>query len=323
MDEQKQESLLVGVVQDIEKSSNPVLESVVVVDILGNLKNQPAVRKAIEDQIKIEYERTAKESEQDSIEGNSKKFDGSILYSVLGSVAASQSGRDDAWFKQMKEKYPVPIVDLREVKNQILFNESNKNIQEYFFYNDDDGIKSFYSFISRYKNNSKWKITYFKSYIKIESEPPYSKIEIYANIPKEELGDKEIDKLGLSFQVSVHRGHVYHQYRSIEKMQKDQSIVFLGSCGGYNSIVSVFKDSSNASIISTQQTGTTDINDPILYSINEHLLSGQGIDWVNLWPNIEFKISGNRLAKFYIPPHKNNSVLFARAYKDIVGGKGN
>jgi hypothetical protein len=323
MDEQKQESLLVGVVQDIEKSSNPVLESVVVVDILGNLKNQPAVRKAIEDQIKIEYERTAKESEQDSIEGNSKKFDGSILYSVLGSVAASQSGRDDAWFKQMKEKYPVPIVDLREVKNQILFNESNKNIQEYFFYNDDDGKASFASFLAQYQNKPDWHIEKEKDFVKITGTQKGKTVEIYANYPEtDEAGAEAVQSFlsqnNLVPTVVVHRGHSYHVNETIQDLNSTAKIVSLGSCGGYNNVEKVLRKSPDAHILSTKGVGTMLINDPLLKMLNTQILEGKDIEWSVFWEALGDRVGKDERFKSYVSPNKNAGAVFIKAYQDAV-----
>jgi hypothetical protein len=322
MDEQKQEALLIGVVQGIEKSSDPVLESVVVVDILGNLKNQPAVRKAIEDQIKTEYERTVKEAEQDTTPG-SKKFNGSILYSVLGSVAGSQSGRDDAWFKEMKEKYPVPTVDLREVKNETLFNENNTNIQEYFFYNDDDGKSSFAHFLAQYENKPGWQIERQKDFVKIISKQAGKKIEIYANYPESnEAGAEAVQSFftenNLVPTVVVHRGHSYHVNKTIQDLDLTAKIVSLGSCGGYNNVAKVLDKSPNAHILSTKGTGTMLINDPLLKMLNTQILEGKDIEWSVFWEALGGKVGKDERFKDYVSPNKNAGAVFIKAYKDAV-----
>jgi hypothetical protein len=46
----------------------------------------------------------------------------------------------------------------------------------------------------------------------------------------------------------------------------------LGSCGGYNSIISVANINPDAQIIVTKKTGSKCINDPLIDEINRNLL---------------------------------------------------
>ena len=79
---------------------------------------------------------------------------------------------------------------------------------------------------------------------------------------------------------------------------------------------------NDAHIISSKQIGTKTVNEPILQSINNHLVAGKDIDWISMWRDLSnrFKDGASR-EKFedYIPPYKNLGAIFIKAYKQAMG----
>jgi hypothetical protein len=106
-------------------------------------------------------------------------------------------------------------------------------------------------------------------------------------------------------------------------MPPSARIVILGSCGGYKNLHDVLEVSPDAHIISSKQTGTQTVNEPIIKAINNDLLAGKDIEWIALWNSLakEFKGNAQAMDRFsdYIPPHKNLGALFIKAYKIKMG----
>ena len=65
-------------------------------------------------------------------------------------------------------------------------------------------------------------------------------------------GIKDIRVLNIKPNIVVHRGHSYHAPSTIDLMQGDAQMVFLGSCGGFQNIGRVLNKSPKAHIISTK-----------------------------------------------------------------------
>jgi hypothetical protein len=121
----------------------------------------------------------------------------------------------------------------------------------------------------------------------------------------------------------IHRGHSYHVKYTIAQIPSSARIIILGSCGGYNNLKDVLTVCPDAHIISSKQTGTQTVNEPIIRAINNTLLEGRDIEWIPLWAGLEKQLKGNAQAmdRFsdYIPPHKNLGALFIKAYKIRMG----
>lgn len=122
----------------------------------------------------------------------------------------------------------------------------------------------------------------------------------------------------------IHRGHSYHVKYTIERLPTSAKIVILGSCGGYKNLHDVLATCPDAQIVSSKQTGTQTVNEPIIKAINGELLNGKDIEWIPLWSRIGKEFKGNAQAQDrfsdYIPPHKNLGALFIKAYKIQMGG---
>jgi hypothetical protein len=119
--------------------------------------------------------------------------------------------------------------------------------------------------------------------------------------------------------IYIHRGHSYHVSSTLKRLRASAKIVVLGSCGGYNSLSEVLKISDDAHIISSKQVGTRTVNEPILQAINNDLISGKNIDWLNMWKDLGYKFRNDPVAKDrfddYIPPYKNLGAIFIKAYR--------
>ena len=108
------------------------------------------------------------------------------------------------------------------------------------------------NFISQYKN-SDWRIVDSTHYVIIESRDGRP-VKIFANKPlSERPGQQQIREYfeanNLVPSIIVHRGHSYYVHLTIENIQPDTRMVFLGSCGGYNNLKQVIDRSSAVHII--------------------------------------------------------------------------
>jgi len=183
-----------------------------------------------------------------------------------------------------------------------------------------------------YSNKSEWKVSRNKEWVTIKSIKG-KPIWIYANLPLDNIKDLDadaqkdlcdyLDKEGLHPTIVIHRGHSYHVKFTIEQLATSAKIVILGSCGGYKNLDNVLQVSPDAHIISSKQTGTKTVNEPIIRAINGELLSGKDIQWLSLWARLakQFKGDPTAMDRFsdYISPDKNLGALFIKAYKIKMG----
>ncbi|HJU45585.1 MAG TPA: hypothetical protein VJ647_02325, partial [Chitinophagaceae bacterium] len=136
---------------------------------------------------------------------------------------------------------------------------------------------------------------------------------------KEKLG-QYLKSKKLKPAVFIHRGHSYHVKASLFRLQPTARIVVLGSCGGYNNLNEVLTVSPDAHIISSKQTGTRTVNEPILQAINNDLRAGKNIDWLPMWRQLGTMFRGDSKELFddYVPPYKNLGVIFIKAYRKAM-----
>ncbi len=310
MDIDSQKDLLENFVKGLDKEKNKSSQAVAIADTFSMVKN-PEILKVFQKTIKEEYDRASKGKDKES----------KAIYGLLAGMFGERAVVNEAWLKEMAEKYKLP--DLVELSSSELFNQDKTNTQQHFFYNDKDGRASFQNLLAQYRNKPEWNIEEKENYIVIESSKENKKIEIYANHPeKENEGPEEIAKVlkekNIQTIVIVHRGHSYHVQRTIKRIPPIAKIVSLGSCGGYNNIDAVLKKAPEAHIISTKGSGTMLVNDPLFKMLNEEILSGKNINWPKFWMKAEKRLGGIKSFKDYIPPHKNLGVVFLKAYNKIV-----
>ena len=60
------------------------------------------------------------------------------------------------------------------------------------------------------------------------------------------------------------------------------------------------------------------VNDPMFYDLNIKILNGEDINWEEFWAQEEAKLGGNKNFKDYVPPHKNQGLMFAKTYSARV-----
>lgn len=307
MDTESANSLLVNIVKNLEQTPDKLAQATTVADIFSMITDTDMLR-VLQRQIKQEYDRV-------SVTPGAKKED-QIIYGTLSGMFGEKAVVNEAWLKEMSEKFKLP--NISQIKSSDLFNVDSINTQQYFFYNDKDGKASFDSFLRQYQNRSGWNIEKKDSYVHIVSERNGKKLEIYANYPNsEDDGPEEIEKIlkdkNINTLVVVHRGHSYHAQKTIERIPSIARIVSLGSCGGYNNIEKVLSRAPLSHIISTKGTGTMLVNDPLFISLNELILSGTDINWQNYWENARKQLGNNPNFLDYVPPHKNLGVMFLKA----------
>ena len=60
------------------------------------------------------------------------------------------------------------------------------------------------------------------------------------------------------------------------------------------------------------------VTDPIIKAVQERLLAGKDINWIEIWTELGLLMKTPALMdKFndYVPPHKNMGALFLKAFK--------
>jgi hypothetical protein len=195
------------------------------------------------------------------------------------------------------------------------------------FYGDKDGITSFSNFLNLFKDEKKWKITKNEFWITIRSlsnEP----IIIYANLPLDNnLGmdmraqdslDAFLRRQSSEPVILIHRGHSYHLSKTLTRLHASVKLIILGSCGGYNSILSISNVSPEAQIILSKKTGSKFINDPMIEVINETLQNKNDLIWTEVWEKLSIRFSNDEFAldlfNDYIPPRKNVSQFVLKLF---------
>jgi hypothetical protein len=247
---------------------------------------------------------------------------------IYGLLAARFAERDepqlhDPDFAVIAQRYRPYLPTLTRLSAAQLFTRGH-SIQRYFFYDDEDGAMSFSSFLAQYQHAKAWRIEDNGAFVQIMSAASQHSIEIYANKPtRSEEGTQEIDQVlqqrGITPQVIVHRGHSSHVERTIDQIPATAGLVFLGSCGGYGQLEAILRQAPEAHVIATKGIGGITVNDPLLKALNDYLLRGKDVIWADFWRHAETVLAGNPRFADYVPPDKNASVIFLKAYRTLTG----
>jgi hypothetical protein len=230
----------------------------------------------------------------------------------------------------MTNKLKMPPINKMPF-NRLVSENSGKVYEQVFFYGDEDGRASYASYKAFINKNGGFKIDesneWFTKITAINSKIPF---EIYANKPLDE--EKELDEKAQQFlgnylisqnihpSIIVHRGHSYHLPTTISNISEDNKIIILGSCGGYHNLSTILERSPDAQMVSSKQVGAMSINDPIIRQIDNAVMNGQDVNWVENWIQLDklFKTPIERdLYNDYVPPHKNLGALFLKAFKSL------
>jgi hypothetical protein len=215
----------------------------------------------------------------------------------------------------------------------LLFGETNDCIQRHFFYDDEDGVKSFESFRRSYAGDPAWEIEDVGPYVHLTGHGPGGRrIEIFANVPidrrlpqyrgiedeserRQQAITAAFEKRGLVATVIVHRGHAFWTDNTIGYVTKTARLVILGSCGGLYEVHRVIEASHESQVIATRGIGATDINDPLLKAVNDRILKGDRIiQWSQFWRELSQICGKTGLFRDYVAPHQDPGIVFLRAY---------
>jgi hypothetical protein len=314
MQEPKRITLLTNFVSNLETGKADDLEGAVnVADAFGSISDS-TLSKFLRNQVKENYERCY----------TIRNKKGLYIYAILAALfdGLNNPKANIGKLLGLPPVYFMPYADM--------VNDSGKVVEHFFFYGDEDGKASYASFLTNFKDATKWQIQTNKYWVQINSKVGKA-IEIYANLPLSEPEDETAQKAlvaylkekSIAVTMLVHRGHSYHLPTTIEQLNNKAKIVMLGSCGGYHNLATVLKMSPDAHLISTKQTGSKDVNEPILKQINDRLLAGGDVSWVAIWNELKNQFETRSTAeqdKFndYVPPHRNLGSLFIKGYKSIV-----
>lgn len=311
IDEPNRNTLMATFVHNIDKNKETDLEDAVdVADAMGSIQDDNLVDYLLEE-LKKDYERTYLE--------NDKR--GLIIYFLLHTLTVSIIDPEQTSDELQNELRIPPIA---YVSNKSILNDSGRVVEQVFFYGDEDGKSSFNSFLSNYKADE-WKTEKNDKWVtltSIKGKP----ITVYANLPLDEPGDEEAQRLLVKHleekdihpSIVIHRGHSYHLPGTLKYLNQDNKIIILGSCGGYHNLSSILGSSEDAHIISSKQTGTMLVTDPIIKSVQDRILAGKDINWIEIWTELGALMKTPALMdKFndYVPPHKNMGALFLKAFK--------
>ncbi len=261
----------------------------------------------------IDYENVA-------VQNNNER--GKIIYGLLKNIFLSA---DSSNHIDLTKTIGIPSIYM--INNTELADDSERIIQQVFFYGDPDGQNIFSGFINSF-SPANWKVTMKAEWAEIKSiKGP--KIWVYANRPLDNdnnLDDtaqmhlaKYLEQNNLLPSIVVHRGHSYWLSHTLNMMMGRARIVVLGSCGGYKNLSDILEVNPDAHIISTKEIGKGDINKPVINYINQTLLSAKPLVWKTMWATLSRQFaaadaSTREAWDDYIPPYKNLGVIFIKAY---------
>jgi len=317
MQEDKRTQLMSDFIAGLQNGKEDDLEDAVdVADAYGSIKDS-TLAVFLKGEVKKNFEL--------SFTQKSKK--GLYIYSLLSMLFNNENtGNTDTAALNESKKLGLPPIN--EVTYKSLVGDTNVVYEQFFFFGDEDGKNSYSSFLGNFRDG-KWKIVTEKYWSMITSVAG-KHVVVFANLPIPEPQDEEAQDTLCKYLanhnihpvIMVHRGHSYHLPLTMDHLDKQAKIVILGSCGGYHNLSVVLDHSPNAHIISSKQTGTMAVNEPIIKMINEDLLEGRDINWIKMWDNLDeyFAHKADVREKFsdYVPPYKNLGAIFIKAYRHML-----
>ncbi|TAN10848.1 MAG: hypothetical protein EPN37_18530 [Chitinophagaceae bacterium] len=296
--------------------------SVDVADAFGSIKDS-ALLKKLQAEVNRNFEEMVAQNDER----------GKVLYGLLSTLfnTRESSDQDEVWAKTMSQKFDLPPIDYLPFKN--LINDSAGRVyEEVFFYGDKDGFDSYAHFMPTFQNGD-WRVNDINKYFLTITSTKGRPVTLFVKKPISDPDEDEkamtvlqeyLTKNSIHPTVFIHRGHSYHVDATLKELQPSAELVFLGSCGGYNTLAQVLNISPNAQIISSKQTGSMLVNDPIIRTIEDQIRIGNDLKWEKIWNQLNnyFKNSPEFYDYFqdYIPPQKNMGAIFIKAYKKLMKG---
>jgi hypothetical protein len=312
--------LTARLVQGIEQSADPVKEGMLLAEIAG-ATTSPALLQTMRTLVSGEVARCG-----GKVDSGCSAIYG-LLAAKLGLIPAS-------------EPYQPFFRSSETLDTALLFGEENHCIQRHFFYDDDDGVKSFESFRRTYEGDRAWEVEDAGTYLHLTGRGAGGRrTEIFANVPidthlpqnrvlegeasrrQQAIGDV-LEKRGLVATVIVHRGHSFWTDRTLSYITKTARLVILGSCGGMSQVERVIEASHDSQVIATRGIGETAINDAILKAVNDRILNGDRlIQWDPFWRELGGKWGRSGLFRDYVAPHQDSGIVFLRAYYRYIDSR--
>ncbi|MCO5233473.1 MAG: hypothetical protein LC105_06345 [Chitinophagales bacterium] len=316
MPQEQATEILKKFVSELNGDDGNIAEAVYVVDTFGSLENLNYL-KTFEIYLKEEF----------CLPQLSK--DSRVLYGLLLKLLYQKMGNNqtDSNFVDLLENYKLPAVDQIAIES---FADSLGTTQLHFFFDDEDGLTSFSTFIGSFKNAG-YQIQDSTYFVVIKGKGKQA-TTIYANKPlfEREGQEKLVQKIqngDIHPSIIVHRGHSYYAMNTISQIPEYAKVVFLGSCGGYHNLSEVIKRAPNAQIIASKQIGTYTVNNALLVEMSKVLKDKNELVWTNLWKDLDNKLkgSGKSYERFldYVPPHKNLGAIFIQAYNQMIKTESN
>jgi hypothetical protein len=306
MDSQQKMALANQLIAHLENETEA--ECINVAEIFLNLQSRELTN-LLHSQLRIEYERCEK----------SKVDKGVAVYGILSSLLSEKI--DNGWATYVAKKYELPSLNV--IPAYDLFNQDLANIQQYYFYKDEDGIGSYNNFIRSYqKSPLEWEIKDLGKFVLVKSRVG-QKVEIYANKATEgELGIEamllHMKNAKLEPQVVVHRGLSTHTLKTFTRIPVNARLILDGSCGGYHVQQVAIDRAPSAQILCNRNIGTMMVNDPLFKQISDDIRSGKDLVWPDFWEKMRSRVGTNPYFKDYIPPHKNAGVILYKALYDVL-----
>ncbi|MCO5248000.1 MAG: hypothetical protein M9887_03505 [Chitinophagales bacterium] len=306
MPEKDAEDVLKRFVTALYDENGDISEAVHVADTFGSIDNKEFLS-LIENYLKEEYCKEGIDNETRTLYG--------LLLKLL--YQKTQKAPDKELSLEL-QSYILPPIEQIPVAT---LTDSSGSTQMHFFFDDDDGVISFSTFINAFKNAG-FQIADSNYYVIIKGKGQ-NPTTIYANKPEyEREGQAQLITLVqdgiIKPEIIVHRGHSYYAMITIEQIPEYAKVVFLGSCGGYHNISEVIKRAPNAHIIASKQIGTYNVNNALLVELSNTLRNQNELVWSSIWQTIDKKLkgSGKTYERFldYIPPNKNMGAIFIQAY---------
>lgn len=308
--------VLVSSMRGIE-TQDRVLEEAVNAAAIVDAVSQPAQVRVVRDTLAAELARAGASPRPRAI------------YGLLLARLAGKLAPDDP-LRKTSAPFASHYIEPEHLALGPLFNQDGVCHQRHFFYNDEDGVESFHAFRAAYTADPAWKWEDHGTWVRVTAQAADRRsIEVYANVPiaeRTEAADARIHALtallaqrGIVPPVVVHRGHAFHVERTIGSLNPSARLVYLGSCRGMDRIDAVMSIARGAQIVATRSIGTHEINDPILKSLNDHILRNTSrLDWEQFWAAARAKVGHYGLFSDYIPPNRNSPAVFLAAYYDYL-----
>ncbi|MDE1191979.1 MAG: hypothetical protein PW786_07565 [Arachidicoccus sp.] len=311
MDPESSRLLMKAFVRGLDKSStkNPLEDAV---DVAGSYSSidDPAIKQLVLNETQDNLDKAKRER-------NTKAYN---IYYILNTLFLSMDSSNNIDVSERLGIEPVYFLPIDKLKDS-----TGKIYIQQFTYGDQDGNVNYERFMDAFSRLG-WKTSVNKYWSTVSSTKGVP-ITIFTNRPldeKQHLDDDAQDALNnyldendIHPTLAFHRGHSYYLKSSVKQLQPSERLVFLGSCGGFQSLNDVLKASPGTQIISTKQTGAGDLNLPMIRDIILTLQKGQDLNWVKMWKGFSKQLSSDTRFADYVPPYENLGAVFLVAYQKL------